>query len=84
MHYMQYYIYICSHKFITNMRANKLFKEWYDSLPRDTYKSVRDEIIRKCYISKAVFYNWYGNITPIPRLAQITIEVIAKKDIFND
>lgn len=65
------------------MRANKLFKEWYDSLPRDTYKSVRDEIIRKCYISKAVFYNWYGGISPIPILAQKEIERIAGEKIFN-
>lgn len=79
---MQYSIYICSHKFITEMKANLLLKQWYDGLPKDTYLSVRDKIIEECGISRAVFYNWYGGISPIPILAQKEIERIAGKKIF--
>lgn len=65
------------------MKANLLLKQWYDGLPKDTYLSVRDKIIEDCGISRAVFYNWYGGISPIPKLAQREIERIAEKEIFN-
>lgn len=64
------------------MKANLLLKHWYDGLPKDTYLSVRDKIIEECGISRAVFYNWYGGISPIPILAQKEIERIAGKKIF--
>lgn len=65
------------------MKANLLLKQWYDGLPKDTYLSVRDKIIEECGISRAVFYNWYRGISPIPKLAQREIERIAEKEIFN-
>lgn len=80
---MEILLYICSHKFITEMEANILLKQWYDGLPKDTYLSVRDKIIEECGISRAVFYNWYCCVTPIPKLAQREIERIAEKEIFN-
>lgn len=80
---MEILLYICSHKFITEMEANLLLKQWYDGLPKDSYLKVRDKIIEDCGISRAVFYNWYGGISPIPILAQKEIERIAEKEIFN-
>lgn len=65
------------------MEANLLLKQWYDGLPKDSYLKVRDKIIEDCGISRAVFYNWYGGISPIPILAQKEIERIAEKEIFN-
>lgn len=65
------------------MQANKLFKEWYDGLPKDKYIEVRNKVIENCGISRAVFYNWYSGVTPIPKLAQREIERIAEKEIFN-
>ena len=80
---MEILLYICSHKFITEMEANLLLKQWYDGLPKDSYLKVRDKIIEDCGISRAVFYNWYGGISPIPILAQKEIERIAGEKIFN-
>lgn len=65
------------------MKENLLFKEWYDGLPKDKYIEVRNKVIDNCGISRAVFYNWYGGITPIPILAQKEIERIAGEKIFN-
>ena len=65
------------------MEANLLLKQWYDGLPKDSYLKVRDKIIEDCGISRAVFYNWYGGISPIPILAQKEIERIAGEKIFN-
>ena len=64
------------------MKENLLLKEWYDSLG-DCKLKFRDRIINNCGISRAVFYNWYGGISPIPKLAQREIERIAEKEIFN-
>ena len=64
------------------MEANLLLKQWYDGLPKDSYLKVRDKIIEDCGISRAVFYNWYGGISPIPILAQKEIERIAGEKIF--
>lgn len=64
------------------MKENLLLKEWYDSLG-DSKLKFRDRIINNCGISRAVFYNWYGGISPIPKLAQREIERIAEKEIFN-
>ena len=64
------------------MKENLLLKEWYDSLGDGKLK-FRDRIINNCGISRAVFYNWYGGISPIPILAQKEIERIAGEKIFN-
>ena len=64
------------------MKENLLLKEWYDSLGYVKLK-FRDRIINNCGISRAVFYNWYCCVTPIPKLAQREIERIAEKEIFN-
>lgn len=65
------------------MQANKLFKEWYDGLPKNKGIEMRNTVIDNCGISRAVFYNWYCCVTPIPKLAQREIERIAEKEIFN-
>lgn len=65
------------------MQANKLFKEWYDGLPKNKGIEMRNTVIENCGISRAVFYNWYGGISPIPILAQKEIERIAGEKIFN-
>ena len=64
------------------MKENLLLKEWYDSLGDGKLK-FRDRIINNCGISRTVFYNWYGGISPIPILAQKEIERIAGEKIFN-
>ncbi len=37
---------------------------------------VRDNIIKRCGVSKPVFYNWLGGITEVPKLAQDVIEEV--------
>jgi hypothetical protein len=64
------------------MKENLLFKKWYNSLPKDKYIEARNKVIENCGISYAVFYNWYGGISPIPILAQKEIERIAGEKIF--
>ena len=65
------------------MQANKLFKEWYDGLPKNKGIEMRNKVIENCGISRAVFYNWYSSLTAIPVLAQKEIERIANQEIFK-
>ena len=65
------------------MQANKLFKEWYDGLPKNKGIEMRNKVIENCGISRAVFYNWYSGLTSIPVLAQKEIERIANQEIFK-
>ena len=65
------------------MQANKLFKEWYDGLPKNKGIEMRNKVIENCGISRAIFYNWYSSLTSIPVLAQKEIERIANQEIFK-
>lgn len=58
-----------------------LFPNWYRSLPSNKIISYRDEIIEKCGISQAVFYNWLYGKTPVPKLAQDAIIQIAGEPV---
>jgi hypothetical protein len=61
------------------------FANWYRSLPSNRIIWYRDQIIDKCGITQAVFYNWLNGVTAVPKLAQEAIKQIAAEPIqFED
>jgi len=63
--------------------SNKNLKQKYMNLSRaDKYHiKVRNEIIAKCKINTAIFYNWVKGITPVPELAKPIIAEIFKMQV---
>lgn len=60
------------------------FKNWYRSLPSNKIMEFRDTIIKKCGITKPIFYNWLNGITDVPKLAQdVIIEISGEQVLFE-
>jgi hypothetical protein len=60
-----------------------LFQEWIDSIPVGEYQSVRDDVIKKCMITRQVFNHWKLGNSKVPPLAQMKINEIAGREIFK-
>lgn len=61
----------------------KQLLQWYNTLPKNDYKRMRNQVIDACGVTKTVFYNWLRGTTPLPKLAKKEIERIAKQTIFS-
>ena len=59
------------------------FSKWYRTLPSPTHKEMRNEVCRKCCVSKSVFYDWLGGRTKIPYACKTIINNIANSKIFE-
>ncbi len=66
-----------------NETGQKQLLQWYNTLPKNDYKRLRNQVIDACGITKTVFYNWLRGTTPLPKLAKKEIERIAEKPIFS-
>jgi len=62
---------------------NKSFREWYQSLPYNKVRGVREDVQKYCGIQMATFYRWLSGKTPIPHTAQVIINQVAGKKVFE-
>lgn len=58
-------------------------KEWYLSLPQREALPKQQEIINRCYITRAVFYNWINGVTEVPKVCRPIINRIAGYNVFD-
>lgn len=65
-------------------QANMQLSAWYNTLPRNEYRQIREELIEQCGITRAIFYNWLQGITPIPKHQYPIINQIAGKEIMQE
>ena len=58
-------------------------RDWYYDLPVRRVASYRVAIIKHCGINLAVFYRWLSGTTPIPYTAQVILNQVTGKKLFE-
>jgi hypothetical protein len=57
--------------------SGEILSDFFDSVPHGKYFWLRNEIKKRCGITKDVLRNWEVCVTAIPKLAKEKIEQIA-------
>ncbi len=60
---------------------NKKLKDWYLDLPQKDVLAKQKEIIDRCFITRAVFYNWIKGATKVPEVCRPIINEIAGEQL---
>jgi len=63
---------------IKQPNGGQILRDWLNSVPYGDYNTIRSRMVAECMVSKQIFANWLYGLSRIPRLAQHTINIVAK------
>ena len=68
---------------MTKQQKKEAFTNWWDNLTQKEAKEMKQEIMKRCFISRYIFIFWLTGRTEIPNICLSIIEEIARKRIFS-
>lgn len=81
--YSTFVVYLYTYIVKLNQTGMNQLKSFMESLPRGNYKRIKDQIIKDCFISEAVWKNWLSGRTRVPELAKPIINSVAERIVYE-